>query len=672
LTAGTRKREVQRVTRFHAALFCPLLIAMSAFTSRIARAAEPVPEAAAPTVAPSAIGAASTAAQANAPTTRKSPRSPFELRLIDSLLLERRSALEPTPDGKVVEGVEYARLEVLEERDNLPKFVRGLSGTVNALHATTRESVVARELLLREGDVFRAALADETERNLRRLSSRISIALVLPMRGSKPDRVRLLIVTKDVWSLRLSYDPIIGSKSTPVFAPGYIGVAAVAFGAPGAAAAALVNYGKLESLVLAPSETNVAGMHHTTSLVFTYLPESLGFGAKYSVPRFGTSTIAASIGAGFVVNQASGKPEGSSAAFSVGKPLYTTQTDWAWNLGGSYNVDVYRRYSKGDVFLFDSKKTKDTEKIRFEYDRRNFAASAGVTRSFGWVTKQDLSLGYAFQKDVYTTRPLDGIGAVARTDFLSRVPTTDTRSGPYASYRSYTSNYHRITDFETLGLQEDYRLGHDVYAQVGFSAEGLAGSRSFMSTAFGAQYTVPLGDGIARASFESSLDANSERIWDSSLEARLKAVTPRLGFGRFVFDGVAQVRLNNYLNRQSLLGGDTRLRGYPTRFFQGKDALLSTVEFRSRPWTLWTFQIGGAVFYDAGNVLEDIKSLQLKQLRHSAGIGGRLLIPQLNRVVFRADVSFPLSYPRDPGVAPAAFFMSFDQAVDFSGGFGSK
>jgi outer membrane protein assembly factor BamA len=109
-----------------------------------------------------------------------------------------------------------------------------------------------------------------------------------------------------------------------------------------------------------------------------------------------------------------------------------------------------------------------------------------------------------------------------------------------------------------------------------------------------------------------------------------------------------------------LLGGDNRLRGYPSNYFVGHSAVANNLEFRSRPVEILKLQLGGAAFYDVGGVWDGEESLDMSQ---SAGFGMRALFPQLDRVVFRVDVGFPLAKGGlPPGVSPMSFFASFEQA----------
>jgi len=241
----------------------------------------------------------------------------------------------------------------------------------------------------------------------------------------------------------------------------------------------------------------------------------------------------------------------------------------------------------------------------------------------------------------------------------AHVPTSDRRVGPFLQYRGYTSNYLRVLDLETLGLQEDFRLGHDVAVRVYPIRQELGSSRNFLGTYAGAQYTVGLGDGFARVAVSSTIEAEANGIADGMIDADMRIVTPRLGFGRLVFDAGAVNRYRNYLNRTSFLGGSGRLRGYPSNYFSGKDLVAYNFEFRSRPVEILSCQLGGAAFFDAGHAANGMDHLRPK---HSVGFGFRVLFPQLDRLVFRGDIGFPLEERRDPKVRPFSVTVAFEQA----------
>jgi hemolysin activation/secretion protein len=124
-------------------------------------------------------------------------------------------------------------------------------------------------------------------------------------------------------------------------------------------------------------------------------------------------------------------------------------------------------------------------------------------------------------------------------------------------------------------------------------------------------------------------------------------------------------RYKNYLRGATTLGGDDRLRGYPSNFFLGKDAVFYNIEFRSTSVEILKCALGGVVFYDAGDATQGFRMLHAKQ---SLGFGLRVLFPQLNRLVFRGDLAFPLKRGPFPEtgiptrVDPVGFAISVGQA----------
>ncbi|HEU4536906.1 MAG TPA: hypothetical protein VFS00_22440, partial [Polyangiaceae bacterium] len=577
-----------------------------------------------------ATTAGATSGAAGAPESRTGAYSPYERSTIERVLARRGGSIEPAPEGKTIEAVDIEVLEVIEDRDPAPGFL-------NVLHHRSRDYVVRREVLLRPGEPYQKVVVDETARNLRRLPP-LSLVVCVPTRGSAPGKVRLLVIVKDIWSLRLSTD---------------------------------VSYtsGGLEGLLLAPVEINLLGTQQSVGASFGYAPESYTVGLQYGVPRLFGSRVATSASGGVYVNRDRGEPEGSTGAFEVGLPLYSTRTPWAWSATASWSERVVRRYVNAVLGRFDAEATPAEDGIPFQYRARSNFGRAFVTRSFGWAQKLDLSLGFRALAFDYATPGLGAYDPAAVDEFRRRnVPTGDTRVGPLVQARAYTTNFLRTHNVETLGLQEDVRLGHDLYLRVYPVARALGSSRDVLGVYAAAQYTVPLGDGYARASVESTTEteASSGRLSDGLLEARGRIVSPRFSnlrgakAFRLVYDGVLVSRYRNYLNRTTFLGGDTRLRGYPSSFYVGKDYVSSNLELRTGSLDVFSVLVGAAAFYDVGGAFNGFDQLRIHQ---SFGWGLRVLFPQINRVSLRLDLARPLETGGlPPGVSPLGFYAAFEQA----------
>ena len=169
--------------------------------------------------------------------------SPYEQETLEIVLSQRHLEIEPVPEGKLLEGVDVVPLDVFEKRDPAPGFL-------NWFHYTTRPKIIEREILMKRQQPWVSWRVAETARRLRTLRQ-LSLVLVVPVKGSDGEHVRALVVTKDVWSLRLNTS--ITYKN-----------------------------GKLEYLLLQPSEENVAGTHLRIAGLYVYDVLSNSFGAVAS------------------------------------------------------------------------------------------------------------------------------------------------------------------------------------------------------------------------------------------------------------------------------------------------------------------------------------------------------------------------------------------------------
>lgn len=103
------------------------------------------------------------------------------------------------------------------------------------------------------------------------------------------------------------------------------------------------------------------------------------------------------------------------------------------------------------------------------------------------------------------------------------------------------------------------------------------------------------------------------------------------------------LRLEDLSHKISTVGGDTFLRGFPSGYFKSSSYWGANLEFRTRPWRFTPYLlVGFATFVDFGDAFSDRQDLGLNG---STGGGLRVMIPQINRAVFRADVGFPVGAP---------------------------
>lgn len=578
--------------------------------------------------------------------------SPYEQETARIGLQRTGATLDTAPEGKIIEGVDVVTLEVFEKRDPIPLVLNGL---VNWFHVTTKPHFVRRELLFKPGDRYERRIIEESARNLRGLSQ-LTVVILLPTQGSAPDRVRMLLVTKDLWSLRIPVEYRLTSS------------------------------GAFEYVSAQVTEINLAGTHHQISANVTYDPNTVSFGGSFIVPRIFDSRLRFVVDANPIYNYRTNQLEGTFGSVTYTLPLFSLATEWAYGARIGWSTGITRRYIASDVSVYDANSdlcvrpdqlSEGGGGIPCQFSRDRQAGRIFLTRSFGRILKQNLTVAAEATRDVYRSPELAGYDPGLAAKFLERVPPlSDTRLGGELQYQTFSATFMRVLDFERLGLQEEFQLGHNLILKVSPAYAPLRDSRFVVGVFAGASYTVPIGDGIARAFVESRTDFEPERIPDASIDVGARIMSPRTGIGRLVFDARMLHRYQNYLNDISALGGDTRLRGYPSSQFRGKDLVVLNAEYRSRPLEILKAQLGGVLFFDSGAAFDGFSNLRFgadpdrpaaPRLQATgglaAGFGARLFLPQVNRIVIRADWGFPLAAGyRERDAFPGELTITFGQA----------
>jgi hypothetical protein len=590
--------------------------------------------------------AQSVVTSANANTVVATRRfSPLEIERIRRALIRVRGELDEKPQGKRIESVEVVALPVFEPEDPVPQFL-------NWFHVTTQDYVVKREVLMRIGSRYDQRLSDETERNLRALLL-FSVVVALPVRGSTPDSVRYVLVTKDIWSLRVGWD-------------------------------GRINQGVIDYLSLQPTERNLFGTGRQLFGTLEFGRRTYTVGGGFYEPRLAGSRTRILVRASAVVNCDSGEVEGSAGSFQYSRPLYSTRTPWSystvvsWTDGqGPLNV---RGNLRGSICSVKSDEelgaTLQSGRVglypnQYFYDSQAFTQT--FTRSYGYRFKTNLSFGLEATRLAYGEANLSGVRAgpsdvpgeltaserfAIENYYRSFVPIGDRRISPFFQLSSFTTDYQRDINSETLGLQEDVvNLGHVALLRIYPALEALGSARDMLGLDAVASYARPVGSGFFKVYALHSVELSSPEQTDAQLSLRFRFTSPRLPIGRFVYDAYFLDHYRNYRNLNQALGGTTRLRGYQTIAAVGDHYLASNIEFRTRPLELFSTQLGGVLFYDMGDAFDKFADFQLK---HGVGAGIRFLAPQLDRDVFRIDVGVPV--PFDATGGETTVIATFGQA----------
>jgi len=538
----------------------------------------------------------------------------YERDLIADSLATAGLQPDPHPQGKTIERVLIIRHPIVNKRDPWPDFV-------NIFHVTTREHIVRQELLFEAGQAYDEELVRESARNLRSLPLLFSTVRIVTAQGSQPDRIVVVVITKDLWSIRLNMN---GNFGGGVF-----------------------NY-----FYLTPSEMNFLGYNQQLSLHFFIDRTVYALGEIYRVPRLFGSRLAFSEFLALRVNQETGEVEGGFGEIILERPLFSLSTEWSYSFSAAFDVGIARIYSGADLYYVGIPADEPFYLLPEMYTRESVSAQAVVRRSFGQLYKTNLLAGYRIHSRTYGLtggfRPLPDW---VKQEFLDRVVPLDDQAGSLISTAHfYEATFHRFQNVQTLGLTEDFRFGPEALCEVAWAnpALGFAQNSVRLRLALGWRFLFYKNILWLKADVSARYRPNHQLVdadtdWvDQYAEFYLENAAPlpyNLGRAffrfRYVYTQYSQSRTRLYL------GGNNTLRGFLSDYTAGPRLLNFNIEYRSPPWVFKTLHLGFVVFYDAGDAYGFTKDTDFTY-HQALGIGIRGLFPQFDRGVLRVDIGIPL------------------------------
>lgn len=461
-------------------------------------------------------------------------------------------------------------------------------GAVNALHVRTRESVVRRLLLFREGDVFVESRLAESERNLRALGFIQSARVV----ASEPHDgvVDVTVVTQDSWSTE----------------PGG------SIGSAGGGTDASIEI----------REANLLGLGKELTVAYATDPDRSGFGIQYEDPAmFGRYWHGDLLYAD--------NSDGRRTRLLVDRPFFSFATPWSVRALADDETLESRIYESGAIAS------------EFSESRENFEIGFGRAVAASDARAHRLNFGIDFETREFAPLPDGGTNALP-----------EDREYRYlvAEYEYAQNRYRKLNFVERDARFEDYRIGNQLRFRAGVSPAflGVEETTGVLGVSVSRGFVLPRDAMLLGAvSWESRLGAeNRNEILGLDLRfiRRGGSEHPRALVGR------VSLRRGNDLDeeKQFFADGDTGLRGYRLHSFSGDSSLLLNLEqrvFLGRE--LWQVVSPGlALFVDAGNAANGSDAFDPSKLHWDAGFGLRIGASRSPRSMFRLD--FAYAFDPDP------------------------
>ncbi|HVS16930.1 MAG TPA: POTRA domain-containing protein [Thermoanaerobaculia bacterium] len=466
------------------------------------------------------------------------------------------------------------------------KTNRRMHRLVNRLHRRTRDRVVRRQLLFREGDAFSARLLAESERILRERDYLFDAEIEAV--GYRDGEVDVAVRTRDVWTLS----------------------GGVSFGREGGE----------NSVEFEVQDNNFLGTGKEVGISRTETVDRTSneilFRDKTPFGRHADVELVAA-----------DNSDGHRYLLHLHRPFYSLETRWSAGMTALIETRNDTVYDRGEVIN------------RFGVDHQVGELYWG--RSPGLVDGaiQRWKLGYTWES-------LDFSFLVDAAE-PSRPPDDRAFSVLWADYEYLQDRFVEVKDLNHLARTEDLNVGTRMHTRVGWSSAALGATADRLVAGIDASWGFQPGPRqLLFAAAYHGARWGSDGVENLVVSGELRYHWRNLGRHALFARLHADWGQNLDQERPFQLGGDSGLRGYPLRFATGDRRALLNVE--QRFFTDWEplrlANVGAAVFFDVGRAWYRDDPGSDPGVLTDIGFGLRLSPTRSGRgSVLHLDVAFPLN-----------------------------
>ena len=565
-------------------------------------------------------------------------------------------------------GYQFAR--IVEAQNYVKKFEdgvylgfeidEGIIGNITVSGNThTKESVIRRELLFQEGDIYIEADKVESERILRQ-KAYIGSAKIEPQWNARLESVAIHVTITDLWSLKGAFDPL------PALNP---------------------EGGKF---LLAGEDFNLFGSGHFTQFryegVIEKEEETRHFiRGRYQMPRFLNShwSFTGEFTQLLEGNTWTSFLERPQYVFLLERPQYSLKSRWSASLLVSeriHRIPWYKKGLKTDIF-----------------ERNQQTASGTILRYFGDRARQNyIGLWAESQRSRHERIETFGESEADPSD-------RDIKVVGITLGRKRVA-YYKTRFLRKMGQEEDFFTGSRYAFSIGY-ASPLYGSDMAESHARLIGISAwTRGDHVLSTTLIDLSTNFTTRIERSKVELQTSwyyidvfdtgndIYTVDKGFRKNGFFDFHQTVVAQFKTEMQFgwsgedqvnLGSDSGLRGYEPRQFSGEKMMLIRIESRTlcggtlfskiddglgavatfiaKPFIKRSVKVGlvlsATVFADVGYIWNGKRTFKLNEPKSSLGFGLRGSFSRVSGPsIFRLGLAFPLDPPFTSGLEPRLFY----------------
>ena len=417
----------------------------------------------------------------------------------------------------------------------------------DALHIDTHPGAIRAELLFKQGEAVNPRVIYESERRLRALPF-LRYAAVVPVSCSSVN-VDVEVHVKDAWTLKfnLSFAHVGGQSN--------------------------LNASFEDVDFLGTGKTLKVGHHSDTQRSgnqLSYADPAL-FGSRWQLD----ATYAH-------------LSDGSVRAMDLGQPFYEDETPWSLFLHYLDQAQNLNFYDQGNLAWYakDIQHFDELDWMRLLYWRDG----AGMRAGLGY-TYQDFNYG-----ELHTS---------AGVNLPQPALPARRFGGPVASWEYYQDRYATFTNLALIGRAEDYNLGWNAHAQLGYFGDAFGSSAPAWFYAVNGSYGADWhGDTLFLGSASLTGRRETGKYHDVLGNLTFTVYNQSFGPNTLVLHGTVDDTLRPDPEFQLYLGGIQGMPGYPNYFLIGDRRWQLTVEDRvlTQKLIFNTYQVGFSVYTDAGQV----------------------------------------------------------------------
>lgn len=464
-------------------------------------------------------------------------------------------------EGKIIKSIEIIRKNVFENgEENLPFYYRW----ANSLHIKTRRSVIEGELLFKAGEPLDIEKAIESARNIRLRRIIGEVEIIAAPHGE--DGVDISVITYDNWTTKAAVFLESGGGSY------YYGVSLSEDN--------LLGYGRIVEISASTSEDND------------------GYTLFFNDDRMGTTRWSGSFFySDYTLN--------SLISLRLSRPQYSLDVPYGVSAEYIRLEGTARLYSGGiEFFRYDRLVNS------FEFNSKYTLGRTKRLNFYGHYDYEDFDYS-----EYYAETELNDI----------HIPPDERISYPSLGIGGEIMQYDLERYIDEAGTPEDLTLGATVRIISGrslpeFGAD-FAGTRMAISAGFFIRPLNPVfiqGTDLIQWWYRKG---RSERIRHrSELMFYYKTTVTQV----FAARALANFAWREKPGYQQLLGGANGLRGYSSHELEGDKLALGNMEYRFyTPLEIFTVRLGGALFFDMGEVWGKEEEIRLGDMKYDVGIGLR-------------------------------------------------